>query len=179
MGIYTKTGDKGNTSLFGGSRISKSSLIIEALGSVDELNAFLGIIVNNLKNSEKTHLLINIQNDLFSLGANIANPNVTETSKNILDKEITHLEELIDEYDKDLNKLTNFILPGGAQTAAKFHFARTICRRAERNVVKLNKTSKNKNNANIMYLNRLSDLLFILARHENYKEKIKETIWKQ
>jgi len=158
--LFLFEGEKFSRVIIGSSNLTSS-------GFIANIEASIQLDFNTKTDKQGIKLLREIKeyyNDLIELS-------------NIHTRKLTR--ELIDEYDKDLNKLTNFILPGGAQTAAKFHFARTICRRAERNVVKLNKTSKNKNNANIMYLNRLSDLLFILARHENYKEKIKETIWKQ
>lgn len=177
MKIYTKTGDKGTTGLFGGKRVGKSSDIITALGSVDEFSALLGIIINNLQKSEKSILLTKIQNILFTMGAKIADQDNISKIETIQEKDITELEKLIDKYSESIAPLTNFILPGGGKIGSKLHFARTICRRAERDVVKLLK------NANLIteikYLNRLSDLLFTLARHQNYLEKEKEEIWKK
>ncbi|HSX40521.1 MAG TPA: cob(I)yrinic acid a,c-diamide adenosyltransferase [Candidatus Saccharimonadales bacterium] len=177
--VYTKTGDKGETSLFGGKRVSKASIRVEAYGTVDELNSVIGIIVSDIKISKLQKELINIQNDLFAIGSTLATPKLSDNS--LLTKTLTvrtkaH-EDLIDALTKQLPELKNFILPGGGKTGAELHVARTICRRAERRIVELAK--KEKVNAEIlMYFNRLSDLLFTAARYINNQENRKETIWK-
>jgi cob(I)alamin adenosyltransferase len=181
MKIYTKTGDKGETSLFGGKRVSKDDLRIECNGLIDELNSILGVAVNEIKNSEIVAVLHKIQNQLFDLAADIATP-IKQENKNLkikrIDKEYYEfLEKEIDFFDSQLPELKNFILPGGSKGASSLHLARTFCRRAERKVVTLKK-SVDIGNDIIIYLNRLSDLFFVLARYENKFNKIPDVIWK-
>lgn len=165
MSIYTRTGDKGKTSLYGGKRVSKSDPQVEAYGSIDELTSFIGLISLKLKvKSEKLYLL-EIQKDLYQIMAFLSGSNVTV---NYLNKRVIEFEKQIDRMDKKLPKLTRFILPGGNELSAWFHILRTICRRSERNAVRLfnNLTIKQSNNELILkYLNRLSDLFFTLARY--------------
>lgn len=183
MKIYTKTGDKGETSLYGGSRVSKSSEIIEAIGNVDELNASLGVIISrlsslkNFKDIEK--LLIEIQKQLFVVGGDLASPsNINRRLKvvRIKDTDVKLLEESIDNTESQNTPLSNFILPGGSEVGALLHHTRSICRRAERSVVYAN-TENNLNPLLINYLNRLSDLLFVLARLINKRQNIEEHSW--
>ncbi len=177
--IYTKTGDKGETSLFGGERVAKDNERIEAYGSVDELNSLMGII-RSLQPSQKINAMLeNIQNDLFIVGADLATPNTNTNSviPHIAETQYQNLEKNIDVLEEKLSPLTSFILPGGTTIAAQLHFVRTVCRRAERCVVKLSHLEKINNNI-IIYLNRLSDLLFVMARYENHINQKKEQEWK-
>ncbi|MCB9247247.1 MAG: cob(I)yrinic acid a,c-diamide adenosyltransferase [Ignavibacteriales bacterium] len=178
MKIYTKTGDEGNTSLFGGERVLKNNIRIEAYGTIDELNALLGITLTYELNSESKKVLSKIQNNLFQIGAELASPENVKSSaiKKITTEEINVLEAYIDKLDENLPPLKNFILPGGSKGSAHFHFARTICRRAERIIVEL-KQKENINNNIIVYVNRLSDLLFVLARYENHVTSTPEIEW--
>ena len=178
MKIYTKTGDKGETGLFGGKRVQKDSLRIEAYGTVDELNSLIGLCrsMNTVKDVDG--ILGEIQNDLFTLGADLATPyDVGNSSlKRIQPVDVIRLERHIDAIDPTLEPLKNFILPGGNRSAALLHVARTVCRRAEREVVNLTHT-ENIGEESVVYLNRLSDLLFILARRVNALSNTPETKW--
>ena len=171
--IYTKGGDKGKTSLVGGSRVSKCNDIIDAIGNVDELNALLGLVVCDLK-KPFISTLKGIQNDLFDIGADLATPmNKKGTVLRINKDYIVYLEKEIDKINNNLPPLNSFILPGGSKISSIIHLARTVNRRCERSVVKLNE--KQKVNIEVLkYLNRLSDYLFVLARALNKKE----VLWK-
>ncbi len=179
--IYTKTGDKGKTCLLGGKRVSKSCLEMEAIGEVDELNAFLGMVVEEISENfprEKKNLEI-IQSDLFVIGANLA---CLQTDlKNILklsSSKITKLEKWIDKMEEELPLLKNFILPRGTEEAVMCFYARAICRRAERVVISLDQ----KYVVPVVikkYLNRLSDLLFVLGRWFNLQDGMEEMKWKK
>ncbi len=179
MKIYTKTGDTGETGLFGGDRVSKDSPRVEAYGTVDELNAVLGVARAFVQDSEVQSLLQHIQQELFDLGADLATP-LTLTIKRavprIESKQTLVLEETIDRYEHELEPLTRFVLPSGIPGAAFLHLARTVCRRAERRVVSLAKI-EGINPEIIRYLNRLSDLLFVLARLLNHRAGQQETLW--
>ena len=180
MKIYTKTGDQGDTSLFGGQRVPKDALRIEAYGTVDELNSVLGIVQAENTDPEIKNILTRVQNELFDLGADLATPRST-TAKGIrrVDvKDSEPLETSIDTLETHLKPLKAFILPGGSPVAARLHFARTVCRRAERVVVRLSRNEDIGEGITI-YLNRLSDLLFVLARYANHAADIPETKWKQ
>lgn len=182
MKIYTKTGDNGETGLFGGERVSKNSDRIEAYGTVDELNSFIGLALTEIKDEEISKLLGSIQNKLFVIGSDLATPENDKTQKlNIqrLDEEsFKELEKAIDYFNEKLDELKNFILPGGTKGSALLHVARTISRRAERRVVALqNRVNTGKNI--IIFLNRLSDLLFVLARYENKCLNISDTKWEK
>lgn len=175
--IYTKAGDSGQTSLGDGKRVSKNSIRISSYGTVDELNAILGIVSIYCSKKIKK-IILQIQNDLFDLGADLCIPDGQENKRNkvkrikISNKQVTRLEKVIDEINKGLEPLNSFILPGGALSAAYLHHSRTVTRRAERLVVQLDSSNKGSINKNIIkYLNRLSDLLFVLARYENKKGK--------
>ncbi len=182
MKIYTKTGDKGETSLFGGRRVGKDDLRIDAYGIVDELNSLLGVALTELKNGELKEVIKSIQNELFIVGADLATP-FEEGNKFFIIIRVApsftiRLENLIDRFESDLPELKNFILPGGEKGAALLHFARTVCRRAERRVVALSKSEKINSEIEV-YLNRLSDLLFVLARFENYSNGSSDIIWQK
>lgn len=174
MKIYTKTGDKGETSLYGGKRIYKNDTRIEAYGSVDELNCILGVILSVLKDKNIKIGLIEVQKDLMVTGSALACYKISDN--NYFKEKADSLEKWIDEVDNKLPKLNNFILPGGDIQSALLHQARSICRRAERRVVELSRKEGIDKDI-IVYLNRLSDLLFVLARLLNLKNKIKENIW--
>jgi cob(I)alamin adenosyltransferase len=178
MKIYTKTGDKGSTSLFGGKRTSKDSLRIEAYGTVDELNSALGVARSLNPKLDLDEIVGRLQNDLFVLGADLATPIGTRSShvQRIQSEHIADLEQIIDRIDARLQPLSTFVLPGGSQLASQLHLARTICRRAERLVVKLARKEKISSSC-VIYLNRLSDLLFVMARYANFTDGIKETPW--
>jgi cob(I)alamin adenosyltransferase len=176
MSIYTRTGDKGKTSLTNGARVSKASDRIEACGAVDELNSLIGVVVSEIRNpkSKIRKESIDIQNDLLEIGSALANPK-TKLS-DYLEERVKQFEKLIDEMTLHMPRLNSFILPGGGKTGAQLHLARTVCRRAERRIVKLN--AKEVIDANIViYMNRLSDLLFTMARFVNFKEKKNEKVW--
>lgn len=178
MKIYTKTGDDGTTGLFGGGRVTKDALRIEAYGTVDELNAVIGIVRSAKPPKALDAILHRIQNELFNLGADLATPYDVSNSY-IPRMQAVHVEKLehsIDAVDAQLPELTNFILPGGAPVAAYLHLARNVCRRAERLTVSLSK-NENIGPLVITYLNRLSDLLFVLARWANQLAGEDEIKW--
>ena len=172
MKIYTKTGDKGTTALFGGTRVPKHHLRIESYGTVDELNSYIGLIRDQKIDAQTIEKLIRIQNELFTLGAMLATPPEKEVLKNgkqrlnipkITKNNIAQLETEIDQMNLELDPMTNFILPGGNQTVSFCHIARCVCRRAERISTALNE-EESLNEDVLKYLNRLSDYLFVLAR---------------
>jgi cob(I)alamin adenosyltransferase len=171
--IYTKTGDKGQTSLIDGKRVSKASERVELYGAVDELNSSLGVVVAHLRASEKPvkRDLEMIQRDLFAIGSYLAGGERVELVRRVAD-----FERQIDVMTKTLAPLKNFILPGGGRAGSQLHLSRTICRRVERSLVKF-ADSESIDPFLLQYFNRLSDLLFTMARFVNHKEKKKETIW--
>jgi cob(I)alamin adenosyltransferase len=176
--IYTKTGDKGDTSLFGGKRVAKSSLRIEAYGAVDELNSHLGFARTLVPPKEIDEELLRLQTELFTLGADLATP-LSETPLHIVrmtETTVTRLEAVIDRFDEQLPPLKNFILPSGLPAAAQLHIARTVCRRAERVVDALGR-QESLGTTPLMYLNRLADLLFVLARYANHLAGVEDTPW--
>jgi len=179
MRIYTKTGDKGDTSLFGGQRVPKDALRIEAYGTVDELNSVLGLVRADNADAEIDGILADVQDQLFDLGADLATPRSAEKKpiKRIEVRTAQQLEKVIDAIEPSLKPLRSFILPGGSAVAARLHFARTVCRRAERAVVRLSR-NEDIGEAVMIYLNRLSDMLFILARYANQKARVPEVKWK-
>ncbi len=177
MKIYTKTGDDGNTGLQGNFRIAKSHPRIMAYGTVDEANAAIGIVLTNVLDEDVSQLLSQIQNDLFLLGSDLSNQNLNDPKNRVSLEMIEKLEKSIDLFELELSPLTNFILPGGNLAAAQTHQVRTIVRRAETLVVKLN--DKDEINSNcIKYLNRLSDLMFVLGRLINKRKGIEDILWK-
>jgi cob(I)alamin adenosyltransferase len=183
MAIYTRKGDKGKTSLGSGVRVSKDSLRVEAYGTIDELNAHLGLVKAQLGLSGKKYAgylseIVNlIQDDLFSVGAYLSNP-ANSNLVSELSKQTEMFEKLIDDMMVQMPEITNFTVPGGTVIAAQFHVCRTIARRAERCLVSLIKKEK-VNEDVVKYINRLSDLLFTMNRFANFNEKIEEVIWKR
>jgi len=177
MKIYTKTGDGGNTGLQGDFRIAKSHPRIMAYGTVDEVNATIGVVLTNTLDDDITEILSQIQNDLFVLGSDLSNQNLNDLKNRISIKNVETLEETIDKFESELPPITNFILPGGNIAAAQIHQVRTIVRRAETLVVKL--SDKDEINSNcIKYLNRLSDLMFVMGRLINKRNNVEDIIWK-
>lgn len=175
MKIYTKTGDAGETSLFGGARVRKDDARIEAYGTVDELNSFLGAARAAWTASPLDAQLHAVQSDLFDIGAHLASPG-TSRFGGPSPARITSLEESIDAMESELAPLKTFILPGGSAAAAQLHIARTVCRRAERLVVAL-RADDDATIASIVYLNRLSDLLFVAARFANLRHGVEDVPW--
>lgn len=193
--IYTRTGDKGKTSLIGGARVSKSNARLEAYGTVDELNSLLGLLAHDIHaelvsrgdqlGREATALVAElaiVQSDLFDLGSQLATEDAQLRAKlpTISSERVTELEKRMDEFSASLKPLKNFILPGGSRAAAVAHVARTVCRRAERLCVALLETEETANDVDpnlVQYLNRLSDYLFVLARHANRLLGIEEPLW--
>jgi cob(I)alamin adenosyltransferase len=179
--IYTKTGDKGTTSLIGGTKVPKSHLRIEAYGTVDELNSYIGLCRDLLKNKKSRKVLLEIQDRLFTMGSSLACDPEKETKMKIPDLEeedITLLEKEIDRMDEIIPPMKNFILPGGDKSVSALHIARCVCRRAERCCVRLESEGGETELIIIKYLNRLSDYLFVLARFTGYQLKVKEIPWK-
>jgi cob(I)alamin adenosyltransferase len=178
--IYTKTGDKGDTGLVGGKRVSKDSPRIWAYGTIDELNSAIGLARAFEPDKETDAVLAGIQNDLFNLGAELSTlpEDFRAGMPRIEQKQITALEKLMDELNAKLGPLKEFILPGGTPAAAALHLARTICRRAERFCVRLSREEQIGAFV-IPYLNRLSDALFVLARWTNHNAGRKDTFWKK
>lgn len=189
MTIYTKTGDKGETSLFGGKRVPKSEAQVDAYGSVDELNSWIGRVIAEITNEEKKEFLTKVQSDLLLLGGFLAG---WKNDLAALATRVTEMEVEIDAMEKELPPLTNFILPGGTKEASTVHITRSVCRRVERKVVGLfshqpsHSTSSGqaafslqpKEHDDILqYLNRLSDLLFVLARFINLNAGISDVSW--
>ncbi len=176
--IYTKTGDEGQTALFGGKRLPKSHLRIECYGTVDELNSFLGLVRDRTEDEHVRGILFEIQNRLFDLGANLASdPSKNLPSPTVGQTDIQLLEHEIDEMEATLPPLKNFILPGGHPTVSHCHVARCVCRRAERLVVALNMEEPVSPEV-LKYLNRLSDYLFVLARKLGQNLGASEVVWK-
>ncbi len=185
MKIYTKTGDKGTTALFGGQRVPKNHIRIESYGTVDELNSYLGLIRDQKTDANTLTIITKIQHDLFTLGAMLATPPEKETLKNGKDRlnipkinadAISLLEHEIDHMNLNLAPMTHFILPGGHTTVSYCHIARCICRRAERLTVELNTYEAIDENI-LIYLNRLSDYLFVLARKLSKDLRVEEEKW--
>lgn len=184
--IYTKTGDKGMTSLVGGQRVSKTDLRLEAYGTVDELNSQLGLLLTEVGDASDHALLNEVQNHLFVVGGYLATDQSTtqlRAQSVVTPAMIESLEKAVDEIDSSLPKLRAFVLPGGTRGASMAHVCRTVCRRAERRILTLNNQLKERDeaelDANVLsYMNRLSDFLFVLARKMNIIEGQDEIIWK-
>jgi len=172
--IYTKTGDNGETSLGNGQRVKKNSVRVECLGSIDELNSIIGLILTEAVSEKIKTTLTEIQHDLFNIGGELSIP-----SHKLLDsKRVDFLEIELDAMNQKLPPLKEFILPGGSKPAALAHVARTVCRRAERNCINL-KEIEEINSSSLYYLNRLSDFLFVLARTLNQANNVPDTLWKR
>lgn len=176
MKIYTRTGDDGSTSLYSGERVSKTSLRVEACGTVDELNSAIGAARAASPTAASQNSLATIQYKLFSLGADLATSGNEPGASRIKPADATWLETEIDRMVAELPPLRNFILPGGTAPAAQIHLARAICRRAERTVVNLSESEEISKDV-LRFLNRLSDFLFILARYENFLSGVSEEKW--
>jgi len=179
MKIYTKTGDRGETGLFGGTRVSKSSARVAAYGDVDELSSVLGIAHAHEPDAEVRAQLQRVQTELFALGAELASSPEKDIDLGLAllgETEITRFEHEIDTLERELPALKNFVLPGGSAQAAYLHLARTTCRRAERNAVALSAVEPLRSEI-LRYLNRLSDWLFVMARHANFRAKVDDIPW--
>jgi cob(I)alamin adenosyltransferase len=177
MKIYTKTGDAGETSLYGGSRVSKDTTRVQTYGTVDELNAALGVVLTQIQDPEARDILLRIQGELFEVGADLATPTERgETVPRISGDATARLEAEIDRFETELPPLRHFILPGGSPGGAALHLARAVCRRAERYLVTL-EFSEDISPEVGRYLNRLSDHLFVFARLVNQRAGIPETEW--
>lgn len=182
MKIYTKTGDEGKTSLNGGTRVFKDDENICAIGDIDELNCYLGVIGSMLGNSILRGLIPGIQRRLFDIGAELATPDEEKKQKlkrRINPEDIIKLELQIDVWQEELPKLTNFILPGGCPIGTQIHLARAVCRRAERSIQSVSLKYPEINPDIRKYINRLSDYLFVMARIVNFRTNTEEIIWKQ
>jgi cob(I)alamin adenosyltransferase len=174
--IYTRAGDAGETSLGDGSRVPKTDPRVEAYGAVDELNAVLGLVIAGELPVRSRRLLERVQNELFDLGADLSVPEAAGDRERlrVASSQVEALEAACDELNADLEPLRSFVLPGGTETAARLHLARTVCRRTEREALRV----EDVNLVALAYLNRLSDLLFILARTANAEEGVPEPLWK-
>ena len=179
MKIYTKTGDSGTTGLFGGGRVKKHSPRITAYGDVDEVNSVIGIAMAHSNHDVIRNSLLEVQSTLFTLGAQLASPNGDASGEVVTASHVDGLERQIDVMSETLSPLKNFILPGGGEVSADLHLARTICRRAERQVVALSEMEGETVDAWVLiYLNRLSDFLFTLARLANQVDGVEDVPWK-
>lgn len=176
--IYTKTGDDGATGLIGGKRISKSNQRIIAYGAVDELNSSIGIILSSKLDNDVHSILEKIQNDLFVVGADLANPDLNVSSNRVTEDMVKFLEDIIDKFESELSPITYFILPGGDTVSSQVHLARAISRRAETQIVQLSEKEVINKTCQV-YINRLSDLLFVIARLINKRKMIKDIAWKK
>ncbi|QQR85543.1 MAG: cob(I)yrinic acid a,c-diamide adenosyltransferase [Flavobacteriales bacterium] len=180
MKIYTRTGDKGQTSLLGGTRVPKDHVRIEAYGTIDELNSHLGML-RDLLNGRQHELIIGIQQNLFSIGSRLASASEQEADKfkvpHVEDADIMAMEGAMDDMDRELPEMRNFILPGGHVAVSQAHICRTVCRRAERLVVRIAEQEQLPE-VIVRYLNRLSDLLFVLARWSGHTLNAPEIPWK-
>jgi len=175
--IYTRTGDKGETGLFSSVRISKDSPRVRAYGDIDELNSALGLVRASSKNEETNSVLEGLQRELFAAGADLASPSdKSHDVPRVSEEMVAGLERTIDMLEERLPPLSVFILPGGGETGARLHFARAVTRRAERDIIALSKVEKVNENL-IPYFNRLSDLLFVMARSVNHLEGLDEDEW--
>ncbi|NWF50068.1 MAG: cob(I)yrinic acid a,c-diamide adenosyltransferase [Ignavibacteriaceae bacterium] len=180
MKIYTKTGDKGETGLFGGQRVSKNNIRIEAYGTVDELNSFIGYAITEITDIEVKRILLRIQDQLFIVGSDLATPNSPRNERLKIERTplsfSEEIENAIDQFELKLEPLNQFILPGGSKSASLLQICRTITRRAERRVVELNSVVNIGENI-LIFLNRLSDLFFVLSRYENKVAGVPDIKW--
>lgn len=172
--IYTKTGDSGKTSLYGGKRVFKNNQRVNSYGTVDELNSLLGICLAKIKEKKLIDLISHIHKDLFLIGSYLAG---AKTNLSILNFRVAEMEDMIDWADEKLPELKNFILPSGTETAAFLFYCRAVARRCERSLAELSQKEQIDNKV-LIYFNRLSDLLFVMARYLNFKTGAKEMIWK-
>ena len=177
MKIYTRTGDQGQTSLFGGTRVAKNDPRIDSYGTVDELSSHIGVARASSLPAETDAELERVQSDLFEIGAHLASPGISRFS-GVEPRRIEELERAIDKMEQELTPLTTFILPGGSLGASQLHVARTVCRRAERCVVGLGDASE-ATQSTIAYLNRLSDYLFVAARFANREHGVDDVPWQR
>lgn len=184
MKIYTGTGDMGETGLYGGQRVGKDDLRVESYGTVDEANAALGLAAVQLRDAELRDLVLRLQSELFTVGADLATPleRETQAGKSIVPRILAEhsiaLERIIDRFEEELSPLRQFILPGGSHGAAALHFARAVLRRAERRTVSLWHAHPDDVNPEVLrYLNRLADLLFVLARAANQRDNVPDVPW--
>jgi cob(I)alamin adenosyltransferase len=168
MKIYTRLGDQGQTSIYTGARFKKHSLIINAIGNIDELSSYIGLCRAIIKDKKIDDILHDIQNDLYEVTSNLAGAELEFD-----EMKVEKIEKCIDEYEKDLSEIKKFIIPSGHLKATHLHVARTICRRAERKISQINE-NEGLFSIELMYINRVSDLLFVLARYTNKKNKFKE-----
>jgi cob(I)alamin adenosyltransferase len=181
MKIYTKTGDQGTTSLIGGPKVPKSHMRIEAYGTIDELNSYLGLIRDLVSNPHTIDVISGIQDRLFTIGSSLACDPIKEPKMRLPDlhkEDITLLELEIDRMNEELEPMRSFIIPGGHTTVSQIHIARCVCRRAERSCVRLELESLEVEPLILQYLNRLSDYLFILGRYVGHLLQVPETPWK-
>ena len=172
--IYTRTGDQGKTGLADGSRVDKFHFRIESLGNIDELNSIIGIVLTEKIPNDMKAILERVQHDLFDIGGELSIPNHMV----IDEKKIDFLENSLDKMNNELQPLKEFILPGGSRISSYCHLARTVCRRVERNLFKLAQSDK-VNEASLKYVNRLSDMLFVLARFLNKINQHNDILWKK
>ncbi len=178
MKIYTKTGDKGKTSLFGGKRVSKTDIRVQSYGTIDELNSFVGLLITSVKDSASLVQLNLIQNSLFVIGGQLATEaDATFKLPEIHNDDVTSIEKSIDHMQSLLKPLKHFILPSGSIAISHSNICRTICRRAERWVVGI-KEKNSQHELSVIYLNRLSDYFFVLGRYLAHLEGVEEVIWK-
>lgn len=171
--IYTRTGDNGTTGLGDGTRVNKDSLRVETMGDVDELNAIIGIMLTEPLPGNIVQVLTRVQHDLFDLGGEVCIPGHVMVKA----ERVTALENILDELNDELSPLKEFILPGGTRAAAYCHLARTVCRRAERQLIRLNREEQ-VTEISLQYLNRLSDLLFVMSRAINKQASCADVLWK-
>jgi cob(I)alamin adenosyltransferase len=177
MKIYTKTGDSGTTSLFGGKRLGKDDMRIESYGTIDELNSFIGLVLSHLADEDQRSILLTVQNRLFDMGSVLAcDPEKPLLNSDIQESDIVLLENAMDNMESSLEPLKNFILPGGSVAISFTHICRTVCRRAERRVISLSRESE-VDPMIIKYLNRLSDYFFVLSRYIALKTGVQEILW--
>lgn len=175
--IYTMTGDNGTTALVGGTRVNKDDVRVEAYGTIDELNAYMGLLAHNTKIEKVDHqLIVKIQNKLFNIGAYLANPRVDAQLTGLSADDVALLEQRIDFMQAELPPMTGFLLPGGSRLSALCDICRTVARRAERRVVTLSHSAKVDPTV-LQYLNRLSDFFFTFARYNNVTNQVEELLW--
>lgn len=179
MKIYTGFGDKGQTRLYGGTVVDKDHQRIQVYGTLDELNSLIGFIVSSKPSAVLERHLIELQNDIFRISSILAAPDEESQKKlkqNVSQEDITKIEQWIDVLDQNLPPLKNFILPGGTQIASLLHLSRTVCRRAERHLSTLGKTIPIDRRIAV-YINRLSDLFFVMARYANHEADVEDVVW--